>query len=76
MSRVVIVVVVCYLKKALYLKTKVLNEDTILHLLLETRPPFFVVIRASRKKYLHCSVIVEPLEYWSSPGDQTLDLPH
>ena len=45
-------------KKALYLKTKVLNEDTILHLLLETRPPFFVVIRASRREYLYRSVVV------------------
>ena len=76
MCRVVIVVVVCYLKKALYLKTKVLNEDTILHLLLETRPPFFVVIRASRRKYLNRSVIVEPSEYCSSLRDRTYDLPH
>ena len=62
-------------KKALYLKTKVLNKDTILHLLLETRPPFFVVIRASRRKYLYRSVVVEPSEYWPSPGDGTYDLP-
>ena len=55
------------LKRALYLNTKVLTEDTILHLLLETRPPFFVIIRDTRRKYLHCSVIVEPSEYWSSP---------